>query len=91
MRALRKGGVLVVWKLGRLGPATLTWRGSQQIAPPSPELGERQHQAHQVRLPRDGVLLVDLLQVPVDGGFRMPRRIGHVADAIAFRQPRPPP
>ena len=33
------------------------------------------------------MLLVDLLQVPVDGGFRMPRRIGHVADALAFRQP----
>ena len=33
------------------------------------------------------MLLVDLLQVPVDGGFRMPRRIGHVAHAIAFRQP----
>ena len=52
-----------------------------------PELGQRQHQPHQVRLPRDGVLLVDPLQVPVDGGFRMPRRIDHVADAHAFRQP----
>ena len=33
----------------------------------SPEFGERQHQPHQVRLPREGVLLVDPLQVPVDG------------------------
>ena len=30
-------------------------------ATPSPELGEREHQPHQVRLPRDGLLLVDLL------------------------------
>ena len=56
-------------------------------APPSPEFGERQHQPHQVRLPREGVLLVDPLQVPVDGGVRMPRRLGHVAHALAFRQP----
>ena len=56
-------------------------------ATPSPELGEREHQPHQVRLPRDGLLLVDLLQVPVDGAFRVSRRLGHVADALAFRQP----
>ena len=54
------------------------------------ELGER-HQPSQVHLPRDGLLPVDLLQVPVDGALRVRGRLGHVPHASAFRQARPPP
>ncbi len=37
-----------------------------------PEIRDRQHQAHQIRLSGDGQLLVDALQVPVDGVLRVP-------------------
>ena len=51
-----------------------------------PEFGDRQHQPHQVHLPGDRQSLVDLLQVPVDGAFRAPRRPGDVAHVFAFGQ-----
>ena len=55
-------------------------------APRLPELGDRQHQPHQIHLPGDRQFLVDLLQVPVSGAFREPRRQGHVAYALPTRR-----
>ena len=52
-----------------------------------PELGDRQHQPHQVHLPGDWPFAVDLLQVPVDGIFRESRRPGDVTHALAVGQP----
>ena len=51
------------------------------------ELGDRQHQPHQVHLPGDWQSLVDLLQVPVDGIFRETHGRGHGSHAPALRQP----
>ena len=55
-------------------------------APRLPELGDRQHQPHQVHLSGDRQFLVDLLQVPVDGAFREPRRPGDVAHVFADQE-----
>ena len=51
-----------------------------------PEFGDRQYQPHQVHLPGDRQSLVDLLQVPVDGAFGVPRRPGAVVHVFAFGQ-----
>ena len=51
------------------------------------QLGDRQHQPHQVRLPGDVPFLVDRLQEPIDGVLGVPRGLGHVVHALAFRQP----
>ena len=53
----------------------------------SPKLAQRQHQPHQVRLPRNRLLSVDLLQVRIDGPVLATRRLGDLAHALAFRQP----
>ena len=73
-------------RLARVVADRATARKRQQRRP-HPSSASDSTNRTKVRLPRNGVLLVDPLQVPVDGGFRMPRRIGHVAHAIAFRQP----
>ena len=51
------------------------------------QLGDRQHPPHQVRLPGDVSFLVDRLQEPIDGVLGVPRGLGHVVHALAFRQP----
>ena len=61
--------------------------------PPPPELGERQHQPHPVHLSGDGLLLVDPVQVPIDGGRCVSRCVSrrrvHVANALALTPARP--
>ena len=56
-------------------------------APASGKLGYRQHQPHQVRLPRDLKLLVDLPQMPIDRAVLAARRHGNVTHGPAFSQP----
>ena len=46
-----------------------------------PELGDRQHQPHQVHLPGDRQFPVDLLQVPVDGAWPTSRNSQGAGDA----------
>ena len=48
------------------------------------ELGDRQHQVH---LPGEGLFPVDPHQAPKDGACCMPCGFGHLAHALAFRQP----
>ena len=60
-------------------------RHRQQAARRLAQLGDRQHEPHQVRLPGEVVFLVNLLQVPIDGIFGVPGGPGHILHSPAFR------
>ena len=53
-------------------------------APRLPDLGDRQHQPHQVHLQGNRQFLIDLLQVPVNGTFREPRAVGIVREELVL-------
>ena len=72
---------------GRKGVANGAMRPGGWAPPRSHPLGEWQYQSDQVGLPGDVLLLINLMQVVIGGGFRAARRRGDLVHGLALRQP----
>ena len=73
----------------RTGSASRSTRTTPRVRTDSPQAYSASDNTSRTRSAcrEMDLLLVDVLQVPVDGAFGAPRCLGHVAHALALRQP----